>query len=89
MRRHGNRPPVEGLIRDLELRPPYDIQSHGNIRVLDTTKYEKHTKQYEKHTKYLRKTIRNARKNRVSLGGRVSFGEAAEPMDPETMPPVE
>ena len=30
---------------------------------------------------------RQSRKHRVSLGGRVSFGEAAEPMDPQSMPP--
>ncbi len=42
---------------------PYDnVEEDGpNIWVLDTTKYEKHTKQYEKHTKYLRKTIRNTK----------------------------
>ena len=31
------------------------------IRILDTTKNEKHTKQYEIHTKNIRKTIRNTK----------------------------
>ncbi len=30
---------------------------------------------------------RKSKRHRVSLGGRVSFGEAAEPRDPQTMRP--